>query len=279
MYLIVLNWLNNYQFNVNKTNFTAIFNFKSSYMDSFLVANSQFRNYTTEHYLSVALFLAIGILFIYIGQNYLKKDQKYRFIFGLMLFIFFFQVIKVPLYMYTGVFNYRVDLPLHLCNISPIFMFFAYFFRSRIAWSIFFLWIMAGTFQSLLTPTLTESFPHYEWWRYWIIHVWLVTGAFYGIFVLGYRIKFKDMFYSLFWLNVLAFAVYFINVQIGANYMYMSGKPDGKTMYDLLGDWPLYILQLEFVALLLFSIIYLPFYLTRNSTKEVVQTKNYRYRT
>jgi hypothetical integral membrane protein (TIGR02206 family) len=90
--------------------------------------------------------------------------------------------------------------------------------------------------------------------------------------------KFKDMYYSLFWLNVLAFTVYFINVQIGANYMYMSGKPESATMYSLLGDWPIYILQLEFVALLLFSIIYLPFYLTRHSAKEVVQTKNYHYK-
>ena len=156
---------------------------------------------------------------------------------------------------------------MHLCNISPLFMFFAYYFNNRRAWSIFFLWIMAGTFQSLLTPTLTESFPHYEWWRYWIIHVWLVTGSFYGIFVLGYRLKFADMFYSLFFLNILAFTVYFINIKIGANYMYMVAKPEGKTMYNLLGDWPFYILQLEFVALLLFSVIYIPFYLSENPLK------------
>ena len=49
--------------------------------------------------------------------------------------------------------------------------------------------------------------------------------------------------------------------------MFMVAKPDGKTMYDLLGDWPYYILQLEFVALLLFSLIYLPFYLAEKANK------------
>ncbi len=240
-------------------------------MDSFLIANNQFKNYTPEHYLSVILFLIIGIFFIYAGRTWLKSEKKHIFIYGLMLFIFLFQVAKVPIYMYVGIFNHTTDLPLHLCNISPIFMFLAYYFKNRLAWSVFFLWIMAGTFQSLLTPTLTESFPHYEWWRYWIIHVWLVTGAFYGIFVLGYRMKFKDIFYGLFWINILAFSVYFIDVIIGANYMYMVAKPDGKTMYDLLGDWPYYILQLEFVALLLFSLIYLPFYLFTAFSKINVQ--------
>lgn len=243
-------------------------------MNSFLTPNNQFHNYTLEHFLSVIIFLIIGFVFIYIGRNKLKNDQKHKFITYLMLFIFLFQLLKIPVYYSIGKFDIKEHLPLHLCNIAPFFMFFAYFFRSRIAWSIFFMWIMAGTFQSLLTPTLTESFPHYEWWRYWIIHAWLVTGALYGIFVLGYRMKFKDMFISLFWLNVLSFSVYFINIAIGANYMYMVAKPDGTTMYSLLSDWPYYILQLEFVALLLFSILYLPFYISgRYIKKSYIGTK------
>lgn len=236
-------------------------------MDGFIIFNNQFKNYSTEHFVSVIIFIIIGIMFIYIGKDYLKNEARHRFIIVLMLFIFLVQLAKIPVYLYAGVFDYKEDLPLHLCNISPIFMFFAYLFRNRLAWSVFFLWIMAGTFQSLFTPTLTESFPHFEWWRYWIIHVWLVTGSFYGIIVLGYKMKFKDIFYGLFWINILAFSVYFINISIGSNYMFMVGKPDGKTMYDLLGDWPIYIIQLEFVALLLFSLIYLPFYLTERSSK------------
>ena len=233
-------------------------------MYKFFEPNHHFQNYSWEHYISVLLFLIFGVAFIYYGKNYLKANQKFKFIYWLMISMFILQVLKIPIYIYAGEFDIREDLPLHLCNISPLFMFFAYYFRSRIAWSIFFLWIMSGTFQSLFTPTLTESFPHYEWWRYWIIHVWLVTGGFYGIFVLGYKVKFKDIFYSLFWLNVLAFSVYFIDRLIGANYMFMVAKPNGKTMYDLLSDWPSYILQLEFVALGFFLFIFLPFYLFRN---------------
>jgi hypothetical integral membrane protein (TIGR02206 family) len=233
-------------------------------MDSFLYANNNFVKYSAEHYISVIIFLIIGILFIYIGKHKLKTiNAKYNFITYIMLFVLITQIGKVLGKKYTGTFDITEDLPLHLCNMAPLFLFFAYYFRSRLAWSVFFLWIMAGTFQSLFTPTLHDSFPQYEWWRYWIIHAWLVTGAFYGIVVFNYRMKFKDIFISLFWLNILSFTIMFINMKIGANYMFMLGKPDTETMYDILSEWPYYILELEPLALFLFGILYLPFFIVK----------------
>ena len=228
-------------------------------MNSFFQDNNSFINYTTQHYISVVIFIAIGIIFNLIGKYKLIGDDRYKFIVFILSFVFIFQVMKVFVMQYKGVFDYKTDLPLHLCNMSPLFLLLAYYFRSRLAWSIFFLWIMSGTFQSLITPTLHQSFPNYEWWRYWIIHAWLVTGAFYGIVVFGYRIKFSDIFKALLWLNILAFVIFLINTQLGSNYMYMQGKPDGKTLYNALLDWPYYIIQLEFLAIFFFSLIYLPF--------------------
>ena len=236
-------------------------------MNGFFKDNNAFVNYTAEHYLSVIIFLIIGIVFILIGKYKLKGNQKYSFIVLILSFVFFFQVIKIFVMQYKGVFDIKTDIPLHLCNMSPLFLLLAYYFRSRLAWSIFFLWIMSGTFQSLITPTLHQSFPNYEWWRYWIIHAWLVTGAFYGIFVFGYKMRFKDIFKALLWLNVLAFVVFLINTQLGSNYMYMQGKPEGKTLYNALLDWPYYIIQLEFLAIFFFSLIYLPFYFMSKKVK------------
>ncbi|HHH53221.1 MAG TPA: TIGR02206 family membrane protein [Bacteroidetes bacterium] len=238
-------------------------------MDSILYENNSFTNYSLEHYISVLIFLLLGIFFIYIGKNKLKsEDSKFNFITLILLFVFLVQIGKIFVKKYIGIFDLTEDLPLHLCNMSPLFLLLAYYFRSRLAWSIFFLWIMSGTFQSLITPTLHQSFPQYEWWRYWIIHAWLVTGAFYGIFVFGYRVKFKDIFYALFWLNVLSFTIMYINTKIGANYMYMLGKPDGETMYNILSEWPDYILQLEPLALAFFLVIYLPFFIVKKLSKK-----------
>ena len=60
----------------------------------------------------------------------------------------------------------------------------------------------------------------------------------------------------------------YINIKIGANYMYMLGKPDGKTLYNVLSEWPNYILELEPLALAFFLVIYSPFYIIAKFKKQ-----------
>ena len=239
-------------------------------MSDFLTDNNNFINYTFEHYIAVFIFIIIGIGFNIYGKRIRNEKKQRLFIISILAFVFLFQVAKIFVMQYKGVFDLTTDLPLHLCNMAPFFLLSAYYSKSRLAWSVIFLWIMSGTFQSLLTPTLHQSFPNYEWWRYWIVHAWLVTGSFYGIVVFGYRMKFKDIFISLLGLNILAFTIYFVNIYLGSNYMYMQGKPDGKTLYNVLWDYPRYIIQLEFIALFFFSLIYLPFYLLKKRGNEEI---------
>ena len=49
-----------------------------------------------------------------------------------------------------------------------------------------------------------------------------------------------------------------INWILDANYMYLCVKPIAKNPL-LIGDWPWYILGIECVAVIHFSVIYLPF--------------------
>lgn len=161
--------------------------------------------------------------------------------------------------MHLGVFDIRNDLPLHLCNIMPFFMPLIMLKKWRFGWSILFFWICAGTFQALITPTHVESFPHYESIRYWAVHAGLTMMAVYGAVVYGWRLTWKDALFSAIGMHVLAMIIYPINVLLNSNYLYLMAKPPGKTMYDLLGPWPWYIISLEGVILVLFSLLLIPF--------------------
>ena len=135
-------------------------------------------------------------------------------------------------------------------------MLFALLTKSRILWAVIYFWIMSGTFQALFTPTLLQSFPNYEFWRYWLVHGGLVICAIYPLFNLNWTLDWKDVVKSMLALNVLAFVMYHLNSFLGSNYMYLNKNPGGDTLYAILGEWPIYILQLEGIMVVLFSFWY-----------------------
>ena len=67
-------------------------------------------------------------------------------------------------------------------------------------------------------------------------------------------------------LNVLAVFIGAFDYFYKTDYMYLRAKPRNASLLDLLGPWPWYIVATEFVALLLFMLLYLPF--RRRSLRE-----------
>jgi hypothetical integral membrane protein (TIGR02206 family) len=52
-----------------------------------------------------------------------------------------------------------------------------------------------------------------------------------------------------------------INAVLGSNYLFIAHKPDAQTLLDVLGPWPWYILSMEVIGLVVFVLLYLPFWL------------------
>jgi hypothetical integral membrane protein (TIGR02206 family) len=231
-------------------------------MRSFYQDNGAFISYSIEHILVLLFCLVFGIIFIRWAKTKTEKHQVLiGFIFSIIVMLS--QLAKVFIKLELGVFDISEDLPLHLCNMMPFFIPFAIYFKNRKIWSILFFWILAGTLQAMFTPTLTENLPHYEAIRYWLVHAGLPVLVLYGTFVYGFRIKLADIFWSLFYLNIVTAIIYPINLLTGGNYLYIMHKPEPGTMFDLMGPWPWYILTCELVFIVLSLILYLPYYLYR----------------
>ncbi len=229
----------------------------------FFEDNFNFSAYNTEHGIAVAISIVLGTLFIYFANTHLNHHQKKVFGTIIAIIVLLSQLMKVYIKMELGTFDKTIDLPLHLCNMMPFLVPFAMLFANRQIWAILFFWIMSGTFQSLISPTLEHSFPHFEFWRYWVVHCGLVFLMLYGVFCMGFRLTFKDALWSALLINVLALLMYFVNLGLDSNYLYLMAKPPGTTLYTFLGPWPWYILSLEGVLVILFSLCYLPFHLVR----------------
>lgn len=229
-------------------------------LDIFLKDNGNFINYGSEHLIAFTLCILFIVGVLYASKKYWTTDQKFRYIIIITILAASSQLFKVFYKWNTGIFHPHEDFPLHLCNMMTLLMPFIFIFKMRIAWGITFFWILAGCAQSIFTPTLTESMPHYEAIRYWLVHSVIIIGALYGFVALGWRITWMDAGRSILGLNILAAIIYPINVMLGSNYMFLNAKPPGPTFYDLLGPWPGYILSLEFIVISLFLVMTIPFY-------------------
>lgn len=163
---------------------------------------------------------------------------------------------------YWGKWDIQTMLPLHLCSFTvwgSVYMLFTgnrnvYFYET-----LYFLGI-GGATQALLTPDAgAYSFPHFRAFQTFISHGLLVIIPLYMTIVEGYRptlASFKRIFIVT---NLYMIAVFFVNLAIGSNYLFVAHKPEFPTLLDALAPWPWYILELEAIGFVVFFIIYLPF--------------------
>jgi hypothetical integral membrane protein (TIGR02206 family) len=75
----------------------------------------------------------------------------------------------------------------------------------------------------------------------------------------GYRPTLQSFKHVFIWTNIYVVPVFFLNLLIGSNYLFIAYKPDFPTLLDLLAPWPWYVLELEVVGFLILFILYLPF--------------------
>lgn len=228
-------------------------------LSSFYTDSNQFVHFGFEHLQVLLASLLFGIWFIYMGKTRWSKEQRCKYAMRLAVVMMVLQLFKPAIRMVLGNYNHATDLPFHLCSLMPFTLYFIYKIQSRQWWAIFFFWIMAGTFQALFTPTLTDVLPHYEAMRYWGVHAGVVILALFGYFAMGWRLKAADILWSGLAMNATALIIYPYNCLTQSNYFFLNAKPPGTTLYSLLPEWPTYILALELVLIVLFTTIFIVF--------------------
>ena len=86
----------------------------------------------------------------------------------------------------AGSFNLKLHLPFHLCRTANVLIFIVLFFRSFLAYEIVFFWGLT-VIHAVITPDITQGFPHYHFVRYWLTHQLMIIGIIYATFVYDIR--------------------------------------------------------------------------------------------
>ena len=216
--------------------------------------------FSTAH-ITVFIFFIFLAAWLYLHRNkdYVKNVRW--LLFGILV------VSEISLQIWSiaiGQWTIQSYLPLHLSNLSLYLCAFMLLTRSYKIFEVLYFFGIAGVLQALLTPDLFYTFPHYRFFHFFGAHIAILLGILYMIWVCKYTVTLKSAVKSFVFINIIAFFVFWINQLIGSNYMFLAEKPSGPSLLDYLGPFPLYILSLELIAVVLFFLLYLPFYFSKS---------------
>ncbi len=167
----------------------------------------------------------------------------------------------------SGFWSIQFDLPLELCNWAVFFTAIALWTQRLWMAELAYFWVMSGSIHGVITPDIHEPFPHFTYVTFMIGHSGLVWSAIY--LVGGLKVQPQPgAIKRAFWASQVYFVLaILVNALVGSNYGYLKEKPMGGSFLDLLHEWPYYLIELELIGILSYSLVYLPFWWMRKQAK------------
>ncbi len=215
----------------------------------------------TPHIVALCIMLAIiALLVVFKGKiNSNKKvENALRYTFAT---IFILQQIAYTVWKaYVGEYSLGEILPCHLCAMTIYMSVYALLSRDKRLHPVIYFTGLCGALQALLTPSMGGyNFPHFRFFEYFTSHTTIIIVIVYFLVTDGISINAKTFVKSFVTLQILGGIAMVVNIFTGGNYMFLAYKPDSSSIFNLLADWPYYILQLELVALAFMALFSLPY--------------------
>lgn len=221
-----------------------------------------FRSFTAIHFLTVAAFGAAMIGSCWVGRQWrgTARERRFRVAWGWVILVY--QMWYTAWYLMPWRFEWRVSLPLQLCDLAAFVAGLAMVTSWRPWRSILYFWGLGLSTQAFFTPTLQFGVLHIKFWMFWIGHTMIVGSAVYDVVVGGYRPRWRDLWFVLAATYALCLTMFYLDVLmtdlVGSpiSYWYIGpSKPENPTVIDKLGPWPLRVATIigivvaEFVVL------------------------------
>lgn len=162
--------------------------------------------------------------------------------------------------MWTGLWNVREDLPLHICDVMALVTAWHLIApQAALANFVYFIGI-AGATQALLTSDAgIYGYPHLFFISSMVLHGAIVTAGVHCAVVEGFRPTRRSLWRAITWTTAYAAIIFCVNLTVGSNYLFIGHKPQFPSLIDRLGPWPWYALALVAIGAALVHLLYLPF--------------------
>lgn len=179
--------------------------------------------------------------------------------YGLALFLAANELLWYSYRIYHEGFRFPDGLPLNLCDLTLWLTVLALFSLKPMVFEIAYFVGLGGSGMALLTPDLWAPFPSYPTIYFFVAHGTVVASLLTLVWSETILPRSGSVVRVFVVLNGYVAAMGAFNAIFGTNYVYLCRKPEGASLLDYLGPWPIYILGGEALAIVMFWLLWLPF--------------------
>ena len=176
----------------------------------------------------------------------------------------------------TFTFNlaWQEAIPLHMCDLSAMSIAYYLVKRQRIFFIPAFFWGVGGASMALFQPDIEYAFPHPAFLPFFTSHVIILLGISFSCIALRERPYLSDVPKVIVISLGLMCAIYVFNFLLGenANFWYLNKKPAAASLMNFFPAAPFHILPIIPVAIGVFYLTYLPFWIRDKFTGQHKKT-------
>jgi hypothetical integral membrane protein (TIGR02206 family) len=202
----------------------------------------------------------ILILFFLWSGRYLEEKNKIIFAKAISVLTLIITVSNHIIDVNNGNWDIYETLPLHLCSISNLIACFVLFIpKNQKLFEFLFYCGFWGGLMAILTAQINDyDGSLFKYIQYYTSHGTIIFMPLYMFYHLNYKLSKFSWLKLLLILNIFMAIIIPINFKIGSNYMYLAEAPNIKNPL-VYGDWPFYIVNWEFIIIILFYLTYVIF--------------------
>lgn len=152
-----------------------------------------------------------------------------------------------------------LSLPLQLSDLAPYAAALALWTYRWRPFSLTYYWGLVLSTQALVTPVFNgPDFPGGEFLAFFGIHLLVVWSAIFLAWGVGVRPSWRGYRFTVLVTLCWAAAMLVLNSRAGTNFGFVSTKPGTRSLLDLLGPWPWYLLPETVLVLGVWALITAP---------------------
>lgn len=242
--------------------------------------DSEFRMFSVSHFAALAVLLLLVLCVFWIGTS-----KRISAIMKAILPIIMFTLMlanEVIYHMYwqaVGAWSVSTALMIQMCGLSILLLPWVFIIKpgkaGKLLFELLYFWGIGGALQALLTPDIgLLGFPSYKYFSFFISHGLIILLTVYASVTLPYKISLKSLIRTMVISNMVIICIYGINhllvllppYEVG-NYFVLNYPPVTGSLVDLFvqlfGPSPWYFIGFELMALVVFGILVLPWYLCK----------------